>query len=258
MFGIGFSGVLGVLGQLSGQFVGVGSSFAAVTEPERATPAVSYQLDGGSYGQPRPGPSCVLSGTKKAGWWCPPGAAEATPRVLSGVAPWGVEHLNAVCAKEKLDNSLASGHPRTLQKLKNHITTTVGANEGQRMNFMRFQSTKTICLLGILTLSACAQATGGAGTTSRGDPVASQLQSDPATRTYTLTLTNPGRWTCASQFEFLPYDSRNPSMTRTVPLDCGRGLTGTMIFTGNQFANQVVGSFRLSNGEAGQVVFGNV
>lgn len=78
MFGIRFSGLLGVLGQLVGQFDGVGAFVAPVTDPESATPAASDRLDGGGYGLPRPGPSRVLSGTKKAGRWCPP--AQPKPR----------------------------------------------------------------------------------------------------------------------------------------------------------------------------------
>ena len=108
-----------------------------------------------------------------------------------------------------------------------------------------------------MLVTACAQATGGAGTTRDGAPVAGHLLMDPANRSYTVTLTSPGLWICESTFPFAEATG-TPSMTRNVPLSCGNRLSGTLIFTGNQFADQVVGSFRLSDGTSGQVTFGRV
>ena len=107
-----------------------------------------------------------------------------------------------------------------------------------------------------LALSACAQATGGAGTTARGEPLAGQIFVDPAAGTNRVDITSPGRWTCSSQFGRAENTPNNPSMTRTVPLTCSNGATGQLVLTGNQFQQQIVGSFRLSNGESGQVTFG--
>jgi len=46
-------------------------------------------------------------------------------------------------------------------------------------------------------------------------------------------------------------------MIRTVPLTCTDGATGSLLLTGNQQQQQIVGSFQLSNGRSGQVTFGN-
>lgn len=113
---------------------------------------------------------------------------------------------------------------------------------------------KTILLL--FLVSACAQATGGAGTTASGTPLAGQIFVDPAAGENRVDITSPGGWTCSSVFGRAETVPNRPSMTRTVPLTCSNGATGQLVLTGNQFQQQIVGSFSLSNGESGQVTFG--
>lgn len=109
----------------------------------------------------------------------------------------------------------------------------------------------SVCLIGLASCGTVS--TGGAGQTSTGDPVAGEFKLDQATQVFELSLISPGRWTCSGSFQ---RSGQNLS-TRTIPVNCSNGLKGTATLTANQFQGQIVGSFRLSSGEAGQVVFGN-
>jgi hypothetical protein len=114
-----------------------------------------------------------------------------------------------------------------------------------------------VAILAALTSACVPMATGGAGTTASGLPIAGELMRDPASQTFTMSVVSPAGWACSSNFPFVAYNPQNPSMIRTVPLACNNGASGQMVLTGNQFQNQMVGSFQLSNGERGQVTFGN-
>lgn len=111
----------------------------------------------------------------------------------------------------------------------------------------------TAALIGMAALAGCVESTGGAGQTSRGDPVAGSLSFDHATQMFDVGLHSPRGWVCNAQFKRSGQDLK----IRTVPLSCSDGRTGNLVLTSNQFQGQIVGAFTLSNGESGQVVFGN-
>lgn len=77
---------------------------------------------------------------------------------------------------------------------------------------------------------------------------------DPMGKTHQALITSPAGWQCTSTFGQSPSPG---SMIRTVPLTCTDGATGSLLLTGNQQQQQIVGSFQLSNGRSGQVTFGN-
>lgn len=105
-----------------------------------------------------------------------------------------------------------------------------------------------------LAISACATTvqTGGAGVTSKGEPVSGLLVFDQATRMFDINVVSPGAWTCSSRFQ----QSDQGLQQRSVPLTCDNGWNGTIVMTRNEFQQQMVGSFRLTDGTAGQVTFG--
>lgn len=105
-----------------------------------------------------------------------------------------------------------------------------------------------------MALAACEPfATGGAGQTSDGQPVSGSYTFDPADRMITVQILSPAGWSCQSRFE----RTGDPSVvTRSVPLTCDDGRTGTIVLTLNQFQEQVVGSFQIRGGASGQVTFG--
>lgn len=95
--------------------------------------------------------------------------------------------------------------------------------------------------------------TGGAGTTSGGEPIAGTITSDSLRGENNVKIISPAGWTCESDFGV---SETQGTMVRTVPLECTNGARGTLVLTGNQFQQQIVGSFKLTNGESGQVRFG--
>ena len=105
-----------------------------------------------------------------------------------------------------------------------------------------------------LALTACGVVSeGGAGQTTTGEPVSGLVSWDQATGERELTISSPSGWSCASSLGPNP----NPGIKqRTERLNCNNGATGTIILTFNQTQQQMVGNFQLSNGKAGQVVFG--
>lgn len=116
---------------------------------------------------------------------------------------------------------------------------------------------KRLALCAAFAVAACAQpfSTGGAGQMADGHPIAGTLTVDQMNGNNSAQISSPGGWQCTGNFGKNP----NPgSMIRTVPLTCTNGATGSLILTGNQMQNQVVGSFQLSNGSSGQVTFGAI
>jgi hypothetical protein len=106
----------------------------------------------------------------------------------------------------------------------------------------------------VLLLAACEPfATGGAGQTVDGQPVSGTYMFDPADRMITVQIISPAGWTCQSRFA---RTGDRTIVTRSVPLACNDGKTGTIVLTLNQFQDQVVGAFQLSDDTAGQVTFG--
>lgn len=104
-----------------------------------------------------------------------------------------------------------------------------------------------------LVLAACApMQTGGSGTLSDGKPIAATIIADVMNGQYTFNLISPEGWTCNGTVGNAPATTA----VRTVPLSCSNGATGNLVVTANQFADQVTGSFSLSNGKSGQVKFG--
>lgn len=104
-----------------------------------------------------------------------------------------------------------------------------------------------------ISLSGCVQTLGGAGQTKGGDPVAGSYLYDYSTQMFDFSVQSPRGWVCTSRFK----RSGQNLQIRTVPLTCNDGRTGNLILTLNQIQQQAVGSFTLSNGESGQVTFGN-
>lgn len=116
---------------------------------------------------------------------------------------------------------------------------------------MRFP---TVTISAALLLAACGTIeTGGAGTTTNGEPVAGRLSLDQATNVFNVDVSSPKGWSCKGSFQ----KSNNNLRTKTLPLTCNDGKAGTLILTANQFQGQIVGSFTLSSGESGQVTFGH-
>lgn len=109
-------------------------------------------------------------------------------------------------------------------------------------------------VVGATLLASCAPVqTGGAGTLTNGEPVSATITADQMNGLFTFALISPRGWTCSGTVGI----ASEPTAVRTVPMTCSDGATGNMVVTGNQFADQIVGSFRLSNGRTGQVTFGS-
>lgn len=107
-----------------------------------------------------------------------------------------------------------------------------------------------------MLICACVPVTtGGVGELRDGQPISGLISVDNMAGMNTVTIASPGEWECVSNFG----RSNAPgTMVRTVPLTCNNGAKGTLIITGNQFQQQIVGTFKLSNGKSGRVVFGYV
>lgn len=95
---------------------------------------------------------------------------------------------------------------------------------------------------------------GGAGQTKSGDPVTGLYQFDQATKMFDISVISPRGWTCDANFK----QSNQPKAVRSVPLTCSNGATGNLVMSANRTQGQAVGSFQLSNGEAGQIIFGRL
>lgn len=116
---------------------------------------------------------------------------------------------------------------------------------------------KIICgFVAAALISGCVPVTsGGVGEMRNGQPISGLISVDNMAGMNTVTIASPGEWECVSNFG----RSNAPgTMVRTVPLTCNNGAKGTLIITGNQFQQQIVGTFKLTNGESGRVVFGYV
>lgn len=109
-------------------------------------------------------------------------------------------------------------------------------------------------MLAVTAVSGCMTVTtGGAGEMRNGDPISGLIAVDQMNGVNTVTVASPGAWECVSTFGA----SNTPGvMVRTVPLTCNNGAKGTLIITGNQFQQQIVGTFKLNNGQSGRVTFG--
>lgn len=111
-----------------------------------------------------------------------------------------------------------------------------------------------MAIFAVAMVSGCMTVTtGGVGEMRNGDPISGLISVDQANGINTVTVANPGSWECVSTFGA----SNTPGMmVRTVPLTCNNGSKGTLIITGNQFQQQIVGTFKLNNGQSGRVTFG--
>lgn len=109
-----------------------------------------------------------------------------------------------------------------------------------------------VALPAIALIAGCVQSTGGAGTTSKNEPVAAQAVADASSGRTRIELISPGRWTCSGDYSRA--DVRGS--IHTVPIRCLNGMRGQIVLSANQFQQQVTASFRLSNGESGTVTFG--
>ena len=110
-----------------------------------------------------------------------------------------------------------------------------------------------LCLVAIGALTACGEvSTGGGGQLSDGRPVSGTVTKDLATNQYTFRLLSPEGWTC----EGVKGPSASPTAAVNIPVTCSNGATGNLILTMNQFADEAIGSFALSNGKTGSIKFG--
>lgn len=118
-----------------------------------------------------------------------------------------------------------------------------------RRNYMRI-----LGLFAVALVVGCSPiSTGGTGETGQGAPISGLVTVDQINQLNRVDIISPAGWQCSSTFGL----SETPGvMTRTVPLSCNNGQTGTLVLTGNQFQQQIVGTFQLSNGINGRVVFG--
>lgn len=113
-----------------------------------------------------------------------------------------------------------------------------------------------LVLVGVVAMAACAPVTtGGVGTLTTGEPVTGLIAVDGVNQTNSFALTSPAGWSCSSSFGPSPAPGVT---TRAVPLTCTDGAGGNLIITGNQFQQQIVGTFQLDNGQSGSVIFGAV
>ena len=94
--------------------------------------------------------------------------------------------------------------------------------------------------------------TGGSGQTVDGQPVAGTISANAGQTEFTVLISSPAGWHCTGMVG----QPESPTAIRSVPLKCNNASTGTILLTGNQYQQQVVGSFQLSNGQSGQVTFG--
>ena len=105
----------------------------------------------------------------------------------------------------------------------------------------------------VFIVSACGEFhTGGAGTMSDGKPISATATADQLNGIYTFSLISPEGWSCTGSVG----NATSATAVRTVPLSCSNGAQGNLVLTMNQFADQLAGTFALSNGRTGQVKFG--
>lgn len=95
---------------------------------------------------------------------------------------------------------------------------------------------------------------GGSGTTDQGGPLAAEVVADPTGKANRIFIRSPANWECSAKFA----SSKPPvrRLNRNIPLLCNDGRSGTAVLSLNQQQQQMTVSFRLSDGEAGQVIFG--
>lgn len=107
----------------------------------------------------------------------------------------------------------------------------------------------------VLALAGCLGSLryAGSGQLSDGSPVAGLAANNLDTGVKTITITSPAGWECKAEYQKANGDGLYQG---TVPLKCSDGATGTLILSNNRVQQQMVGSFKLSNGKTGQVVFG--
>jgi hypothetical protein len=112
-----------------------------------------------------------------------------------------------------------------------------------------------VAVLAVLQLSvACVPvSTGGAGSLSNGEPINGTVSVNASRDQFDFALLSPRGWQCNGTAG----RAASPTAVRTIPLSCSNGASGNLVVTMNQFADQMAGSFALSNGITGQVTFGS-
>lgn len=110
-----------------------------------------------------------------------------------------------------------------------------------------------ISALAFLALVSCGEMhTGGAGQLSDGRPISGTVTRDLSKNLYTFTILSPDGWQCSGT----KGPSAQPTAVVSIPLECTNGATGNMLLTMNQYADEAVATFSLSNGRTGSVKFG--
>lgn len=101
--------------------------------------------------------------------------------------------------------------------------------------------------LAALTLAACQSlAVTGTGAASDGSPLTGALTAKIVEDRYAVRFASPAGWSCAGAF--------GGAQMRAVPLTCSNGASGTMRLEGG-VGKRATGTFQLSNGRTGTVVF---
>ena len=102
-----------------------------------------------------------------------------------------------------------------------------------------------------VAVSACEASRGGAGQTTRGEPLVAEIwQNENLQQGYTITSING--WSCQG---ILSKEQRN-DITKSVvavPLTCSNGVTGKSLVSVDRLKGEVDINFRLSNGKVGSV-----
>lgn len=113
-------------------------------------------------------------------------------------------------------------------------------------------------LAAALSMGACAIQPSlneaGVGQNTRGEPVTGLFVFSGQTKIFNISIDSPKGWSCRSTFE----QSTPAQPRRQEPLICNDGRSGTAIYTINRDQGQIVASFRLTDGESGQVTFGRL
>lgn len=117
---------------------------------------------------------------------------------------------------------------------------------------------KSIIAISLVGLVACEPVpVGGAGQSVRGEPLAGEIVIDPMGENNQLFIRSAAGWQCSSTFKSNPGTAPR-SLNRTVPLTCSNGAKGNALMSLNQQKQRMTVAFKLTNGEAGEVSFGNV
>lgn len=100
---------------------------------------------------------------------------------------------------------------------------------------------------GGLALAACQSlAVTGTGAASDGSPLTGALTAEIVEDSYAVRLASSAGWSCAGAF--------GGAQMRAVPLTCSDGASGSMRLEGG-VGKRATGTFRLSDGRTGTVVF---